>query len=418
MNPTAEDEYANSSDPRTDTPWLGGALNNDDDDDSSPHNQRADREERHRLYAVLNLEADCSPDDIVRSYKRLAALLHPDRHPDPALKQAADARFQQLNEAFEVLSDPTRRAIYDELGEKGLQTQWQVGTRTKTPAEFRAEFEKAAWKSLETNVESLVKSRGELTIIADARVLFLSDEHRRRLGGPQTMSITQKLATVANRQMMLRHSYTTPVSPNTNIVLTSQLLARNGAGGGNVVGKIVYTPSTKWSLQIGTTALRPRACTFRATYAPDSDSYITVNAPIKTISAPPSLTITMARRVLERVTAVYTLRTGTWSLGPWGRDDLSQQQVPTSSVTFGLNHAAGWALELTSAVSAQQVSGNFSRNVLGGFKVTAAAVATSEGAASIVFEGDRRVTENVRAGMSLDLGMTGTMTVKLRQAAS
>lgn len=63
------------------------------------------------------------------------ALLHPDRHPDPTLKHAADSRFQELNRAFEVLSDPKKRAVYDELGVEGLKTTWEVGSRHKTPAE-------------------------------------------------------------------------------------------------------------------------------------------------------------------------------------------------------------------------------------------------------------------------------------------
>ena len=63
------------------------------------------------------------------------ALLHPDRHRDPALKQAADSRFQAINHAFEVLSDPQKRVIYDELGEEGLKSELKVGPRGKTAQE-------------------------------------------------------------------------------------------------------------------------------------------------------------------------------------------------------------------------------------------------------------------------------------------
>lgn len=63
------------------------------------------------------------------------ALLHPDRHRDPALKSAADHRFQEINRAFEILGDPKQRAVYDELGYEGLKTQWEVGSKYKTAAE-------------------------------------------------------------------------------------------------------------------------------------------------------------------------------------------------------------------------------------------------------------------------------------------
>jgi len=64
-----------------------------------------------------------------------SALLHPDRHRDPALKKAADSRFQAINHAFEVLSDPQKRVIYDELGEEGLKSELKVGPRGKTAQE-------------------------------------------------------------------------------------------------------------------------------------------------------------------------------------------------------------------------------------------------------------------------------------------
>lgn len=63
------------------------------------------------------------------------ALLHPDRHPDPQHKAAADRSFQALSKAYEVLVDPQQRAVYDSLGEEGLKTSWEVGTRGKTSDE-------------------------------------------------------------------------------------------------------------------------------------------------------------------------------------------------------------------------------------------------------------------------------------------
>ncbi|KAK4048082.1 hypothetical protein OIV83_004952 [Microbotryomycetes sp. JL201] len=348
------------------------------------------------------------------------------------------AGFQQLNEAFEVLSDPSKRAIYDELGEQGLKAHLDVGPRNRTPAEvrctagppcqnasltlqdmlqIRAEFEKAARKQLETDVESLIKSRARATTAwrstgprADAKRMSLE----LNLESSQELSLAAKLGTVATRQMVLKHSYTTPLNPSTSLILTSQLLTRNGAGGGNVIGKIAYTPSSKWSIQIGTTALRPRALILRGTFMPDSDSSITVNAPVKTLAAPPQVTITLARRVLEQVTAVFTLRSGIWALGSWGREQRETTPTSTSTITLGVNHHQGWALELTSGVQAQQLSATYSKTLLGSFKVTGGGIVSSEGAVSIFVESERRVTEHVRAGMGLDLGMTGTMTFKLK----
>jgi molecular chaperone DnaJ len=61
-------------------------------------------------YAALGLPRDASPDDIKRTFRRLARETHPDANPDDP---TAEARFREIAEAYEVLSDPARRAAYD-----------------------------------------------------------------------------------------------------------------------------------------------------------------------------------------------------------------------------------------------------------------------------------------------------------------
>uniref|UniRef100_A0A061QGH8 Curved DNA-binding protein n=1 Tax=Tetraselmis sp. GSL018 TaxID=582737 RepID=A0A061QGH8_9CHLO len=59
-------------------------------------------------YNILGLEEDCSQEDVRKAYRSLAKLSHPDKS-DSSCSQ----RFQQINEAYAVLSDPARRALYD-----------------------------------------------------------------------------------------------------------------------------------------------------------------------------------------------------------------------------------------------------------------------------------------------------------------
>jgi curved DNA-binding protein CbpA len=63
-------------------------------------------------YDVLEVRADASSRDITRAYRRLARASHPDAQPVDA---GAPARFQAVSDAYELLSDPARRAAYDEL---------------------------------------------------------------------------------------------------------------------------------------------------------------------------------------------------------------------------------------------------------------------------------------------------------------
>jgi molecular chaperone DnaJ len=60
-------------------------------------------------YAVLGVRRDASSDEIKKAYRRLARELHPDVNPDP---QTQD-RFKEITQAYEVLSDPEKRQLYD-----------------------------------------------------------------------------------------------------------------------------------------------------------------------------------------------------------------------------------------------------------------------------------------------------------------
>jgi molecular chaperone DnaJ len=65
------------------------------------------------LYALLGVSRDADPDSIKKAYRRLARQLHPDVNPDPATQE----RFKEISRAYEILSDPQKRAVYDRGGD-------------------------------------------------------------------------------------------------------------------------------------------------------------------------------------------------------------------------------------------------------------------------------------------------------------
>lgn len=95
-------------------------------------------------YDILGVSRDTSPEEIKKAYRHLALKYHPDRDKSPG----AEEKFKEINEAYEVLSDPQKRQVYDRFGQTGFAPgsdhgftgqSWQEGPFSYTfygPGEF------------------------------------------------------------------------------------------------------------------------------------------------------------------------------------------------------------------------------------------------------------------------------------------
>ena len=72
------------------------------------------------FYKVLGCAKQATAEELKKAYRKLALKWHPDRCA-PEKKDEAQAKFQEIGEAFEVLSDPEKRKIYDQVGAEGMQ---------------------------------------------------------------------------------------------------------------------------------------------------------------------------------------------------------------------------------------------------------------------------------------------------------
>src|SRR6201999_1324664 len=70
------------------------------------------------FYEILNVTKGATQEEIKKAYRKVAIQFHPDKNPD---NKAAEEKFKEAAEAYEVLSDADKRAQYDRYGHAGLQ---------------------------------------------------------------------------------------------------------------------------------------------------------------------------------------------------------------------------------------------------------------------------------------------------------
>jgi curved DNA-binding protein len=97
--------------------------------------------QRLDYYALLAVSADADERTIKSAFRRLARQYHPDLNPGDA---SAHARFIEVSEAFEILSDPTRRARYDEFGALGLEEGFDIEGARRARRQREAEAAREA----------------------------------------------------------------------------------------------------------------------------------------------------------------------------------------------------------------------------------------------------------------------------------
>ncbi|CAH8387169.1 unnamed protein product [Eruca vesicaria subsp. sativa] len=98
--------------------------------------------QNRELYALLNLSPEASDEEIRKAYRQWAQVYHPDKSPSPLMKEVAEENFKRICEAYEILSDETKRLIYDLYGMEGLASGLELGPRLSKAEEIKEELER------------------------------------------------------------------------------------------------------------------------------------------------------------------------------------------------------------------------------------------------------------------------------------
>ncbi|KAI5768121.1 DNAJC11 [Gulo gulo luscus] len=180
-------------------------------------------------YSLLNVRREASSEELKAAYRRLCMLYHPDKHRDPELKSQAERLFNLVHQAYEVLSDPQTRAIYDIYGKRGLEMEgWEVVERRRTPAEIREEFERLQREREERVLQQRTNPKGTISVGIDATDLF--DRYEEEYEDASGSGFPQ----IEINKMHISQSIEAPLTATDTAILSGSLSTQNGNGGGSI----------------------------------------------------------------------------------------------------------------------------------------------------------------------------------------
>ncbi|KAF8634816.1 hypothetical protein AX17_004068 [Amanita inopinata Kibby_2008] len=255
--------------------------------------------EQDYLYSVLNVHKAASTSEINERHRALSLIFHPDKQHDEGSKEVATRKFLEIQKAYQVLSDPFLREVYDILGEQGLAVKWNDGLRRKPKEELRDLLMSVERASREKKWRDQVHPRGRVECSIDASSLF--GTYPGSAGDTLPVRLANRFEGVHLIASNLRHSIQKRLNEKTLLAVSTRVSKHEKQSGVMFVGTVRHQFSPRLSSELTATLLAPYAVKWSAEYE-DHDNSVTLKTSftpfgLKTL---PSASLSLARRLFPR----------------------------------------------------------------------------------------------------------------------
>ncbi|KAG0251486.1 hypothetical protein BG011_007584 [Mortierella polycephala] len=372
-------------------------------------------------YGVLNISRTASDTDIKDAYRRLSRVLHPDMQNEKSLKASAETKFRLVSRAYEVLNNPQLRAAYDEYGEAGLNTKWEVGHRVKTPQETMDDYARLASERNQLELENLIRSRNDITINIDASRVFgyYQPISPFRTSKPvkkgRVASVLDTLGRTEIMQLYMKNSFETQFGPNTKLILGGSMASQSGTGRANLVGTLRHTFNETVSMELGTSLLEPKASIIKGTYNFDPSTFVAGTAHLRGFHGPTPLVMTFGRRITKGATGYMTYRTGEWAIGSWGPAFEHREEYSSMALGFmSTDVNETYQIELKAGVMQSHLSADRTWPLDESTRIRVGTILSSTAGLSASIGGDRKITEHTKLGLAVEIGLTGGIAFNIK----
>lgn len=345
-------------------------------------------------YTFLNIRREATNEEINNAYRRLSRLYHPDKHADPVQKKQAEGLFSKTKRAYEILTDPHKRAIYDNLGTKGLETEgWEVVQRTKTPQEIREEYERLARDREERQLQQRTNPKGTITTNINASELFDSYDKDGYDG--------RTLPAVEVSGVNIAQSIEAPLTIHDTICLAGQVNSHNGTGTGMINCSVRRVLSAKGWAEFEVGAGNGLICSIKGFRTLSKRCFGNMSGTFQftPLGIRPGLQFVLGHQLDKHMTGYLTWKSG------------SQSSMTTTVVWDTANHHLAYSIQF--GVPNTFIMLAYTRKFADDFKLKGTLKAGTFGS---VFEYgcEKKISRHSVVGAAVALGMPSGVTLKIR----